>query len=103
MKKNSSQIPAPPKNFDIEEISKPSNEKDKMVVQAGEVEEWKHLKLQKARMRPYITGIVILAWVIYITIGITRLMTVGDVSLLLSSPVLFIGPLNIILNFYFER
>jgi len=103
MKENSSQNFDQPRYFDIEEVTKSLEEDDETIVQVGEVKEWKRLEIEKAQTRSYITGIVIAAWVICIVIGIARLIAVGDVSLLLGSPILFIGPLNIVLKFYFKR
>jgi hypothetical protein len=102
MTKDSSGDFSLPKNFDIDEVTT-SSEEEKTAIKAGNVETWERLELnEKAKTRPYIAGIVISLWVICTTIGLFRLATIGDVSLLISSPLLLIGPLNTVIKFYFN-
>jgi hypothetical protein len=101
MNNNSSQDLSQCNEFDIEEINESSNDEDENVVNAGEIEEWERLQIEKSKARPYITGIVISLWVICIIVGLIRWDISGDISLLISSPVLLIFPLRNVLKFYF--
>ena len=94
-----------PEPFDIEEVKTTSNEEGKVVyVEAGEVKTWKRLELsEKAKTRPYIVGAVISLWIACVVAGLYRWATAGDISLLISSPVLLVNPLHEILKFYFKE
>jgi hypothetical protein len=98
---NSSQDLSHCKDFDIEEVKESSNDEEENVVNAGEIEEWERLQVEKAKARPYITGIVISLWVICTIVGLIRWDISGDISLLISSPVLLIFPIRNVLQFYF--
>ena len=79
-------------NLDIEEVHASSNEADKEVVDAGKVEEWERLFAEKTKVRPYITGIVMLVWMIWTIVGLIRCAAVGDITLLITSPTILIFP-----------
>jgi hypothetical protein len=99
---SSSQDFRPPKDFEIEEVETLLDDEEKTVLKAGNVEKWERLELEKVKARPYITSIVISLWVICTIAGFIRWTTLGDVSLLISSPILLVGPLNEILRFYYR-
>ena len=101
MDNNSSQDLSHCKDFDIAEVTKTSNDEDTNIVNAGEIETWERLQVEKAKIRPYITGIVISLWAICTIVGLIRWDTTGDISLLIGSPVLLIFPLRNVLKFYF--
>jgi hypothetical protein len=103
MDKGSSQDFGLPEDFDIEEITNTSDEEEETVVIAGVVETWERLQVEKAKTRPYITGTVIVVWIICTIAGLIRWGTAGDISLLISSPVLLIFPLRQVLSFYFKE
>jgi hypothetical protein len=101
MNNNSSQDLSHCKDFDIEEVTETSNDEEKNVVNACEIETWERLQVEKAKARPYITGIVISLWILCIITGLIRWDTTGDSSFLICSPVLLILPLRNVLKFYF--
>jgi hypothetical protein len=101
--KISSQDFRPPKDFEIEEVKTSPEDQEKTVLEAGNVEEWQHLELkEKVKARLYITSLVISLWMICTIAGLIRWTSAGDASLLISSPILLIGPLHEILRFYYR-
>jgi len=88
-------------NFDVEDVEASSGKEEQNVVNAGEIETWKRLEIEKAKARPYITGVAMSIWVIWTIVGLIRCAIAGDISLLISSPALLVLPLSKVLNFYF--
>lgn len=89
-----------PEDFDIKEVSNALDEAND-VVYAGTVETWKMLEFaEKAKARPYITGIVLSVWAISIIGSAFRLLITGN-FLLIIPPALISVPLYIVLKFYF--
>src|SRR5260221_13828774 len=90
-----------PQDFDIEEAPTASNEATE-IVYAGTVESWRMLEFaEKAKIRPYITGIILSVWVIGIIASALRFLITGNFLLILP-PALISAPLYIILKFYFR-
>jgi hypothetical protein len=96
-----------PKRFkqdDIEEIKTPSIEDKDNVLDFGLVETWKRPVIsERTKLRPYITSIVMGLWVAGTAIGLVRFLMVGDISILIYSPVVLMVPLKAILDFYFKE
>ena len=93
--------PSAPKSFDIEEVSKASDEAND-VVYAGIVETWKMQELlEKAKVRPYIAGTVISIWAIDLIVSAIRFFITGNFLLIIPSAIISV-PLYIILRFYFR-
>lgn len=90
-----------PEDFDIEEVSNASDEASDALYE-GTVDTWKMLEFaEKAKVRPYITGIVLSAWAFGILASALRFMITGN-YLLIIPPALISVPLYIILKFYFR-
>src|SRR5258708_3650275 len=89
-----------PEDFDLEEVFTTSSETSD-IVYAGVVETWRELEFtEKAKARPYITGIVLSVWAIGIAVSAFRLLITGNFLLIIPSA-LISAPLYIILKFYF--
>jgi hypothetical protein len=106
MNKQSSKDFSQAKNFeveDIKEIETPSDE-DETVDKAGYVDAWKRLSFkEKAKARPFITGIVMALWAVSIVAGLVTWMTSKDITLLVASPVLMTLPVRQIVIYYFKE
>ncbi len=90
-----------PQDFDIEEVPTASNEATE-IVHAGTVEIWRMLEFaEKAKIRPYITSIIISVWAAGIIASALRFLITGNFLLILP-PALISAPLYIILKFYFR-
>ena len=101
MERDQSQEVTPPKDFDLEEILQASGEDDNTVY-GGKVEAWEILELiEKARIRPYITKIVISVWAITMIANVLRLLLTGDFSVAVPSALITV-PLYMTLKFYFK-
>ena len=99
--KYSSQDIQLPKDFEIEDVS--TSRDDETVVKAGEVGTWQDREeAEKIKWRSYITGIVVFIWTICTLVGLFRWLTLGDTLLLISSPILLLGPLGQVLKYYFR-
>jgi hypothetical protein len=99
--KHSSQDIELPKDFEIEDVE--TSRDDEAVVKAGEVGTWKDREeAAKVKWRPYITGIVVAIWTVCTLVGLFRWITLGDTLLLMSSPVLLLGPMGQVLKYYFR-
>ena len=90
-----------PGNFDVDEVSNDSDGVNH-VIYAGTIEMWKMQEFsERAKVRPYITGIVMSIWGISLIASALRLLITGDflpiIPLAAISP-----PLYIILRFYFR-
>jgi hypothetical protein len=94
----------PPVGFDIEEVSTSFDKEEKDVVNAGAIEAWERLvtkqNAEKSKLRPYITGLTMILWAIYIVVGLIRCILGGDTSLLISSSLWFV-PISAVFKFYF--
>jgi hypothetical protein len=91
-----------PKDFNIEEIEVPEEEKSHDIVFAGTVELWKQLELsEKAKVRPYIASIVISLWAIGTSLCLIRFLMTGD-FIFISPSTLLTVPIATILKFYFR-
>lgn len=90
----------PPKEFDLVDAEICSEEND--FLYAGQVKAWQQRELsEKAKIRPYITSAVILLWFISTTVSALSGLTTGN-FLLIVPPILIIGPLYIVLKFYYR-
>ncbi|SRR6266567_2307864 len=90
-----------PLDFDVEEVSDATDEAD-TVAYAGHVETWETLQFaEKAKARPYITGVVISIWAIGIIGSALKMFLTGNL-LLLVPPALISVPMYIVLRFYFR-
>ena len=90
-----------PQDFDIAEVANVPDETDN-VVDAGNIEDWKLLELsEKAKARPFITGIIVSVWAIDIVMSAIRFLITGDL-LLAIPPALISAPLYIVLRFYYR-
>ncbi len=90
-----------PQDIDVEEVSDASDEAN-TVVYAGHVETWEILQFaEKAKARPYITGIVISIWTIGVIASAIKMFLTGNL-LLLVPPALISVPMYIVLRFYFR-
>src|SRR5258708_4162705 len=91
----------PEEDFDVKEVSDASDEADDVVL-AGTVRPWEMLEYsEKAKARPYITGIVLSTWSISVIASALRLLFTGNL-LLFVPPVLIAAPLYLILRFYYR-
>ena len=99
---SSSQDFKPFQSFDIEEVEASANDEEGSILNEGAIEEWKHLEIEKAKARPYITSTVLLLWVVCTVVGLIIWTTTGNIAPLVSSPVLFTKPLLDILKFYYK-
>ena len=91
----------PAKDFDISEVS-PASYDVTEVIDAGTVEPWRMLEyVEKAKVRPYITGIVLSVWVTSIVASAIRFLITGNFLLIIPSALLC-GPLYILMKFYFR-
>jgi len=101
------QIHSFPKSFeknDIEEVELSSKEDKNDMRHFGVVETWKRPEVsERAKARPYIASVVMFLWVIGTTVGLIRFIAVGDISVLIYSPVVLMVPVKVILDFYFKR
>lgn len=92
-----------PKNFDIKDVEDSSNHEEGNLEKAGSIEIWKRLKFnEKAKARPFITGIVLLVWFTWVIVGLVRLVITGETFLLITSPALLSVPVYRIVKFYFS-
>lgn len=90
-----------PKDFDVEAPSNASDETQNTVY-AGTVEAWERLELsEKAKARPYITGIVVSTWTVSVIICVLRVLITGNLMFTIPQA-LFTVPLYIVLRFYFR-
>lgn len=90
-------------NFDIEEVEADPNEKQIDIADGGEVEPWKRLEhLEEAKIRKYITGTIIVLWIVWTLAGLTRFFYSGDTLLLITSPAMISVPLFKVLSYYFR-
>jgi hypothetical protein len=91
-----------PQPFEVGEI--PPEEYEENLESIGTVKDWREQLefLEKAKMRPYITGTVVSVWTSFLVACIVRFVITGD-ALPLVTPVLLSGPLSVILWFYYGR
>src|ERR1700730_4653314 len=90
-----------PEDFDIVEVANVPDETDS-VVDAGNIKNWKMLELsEKAKARPFITGIIVTVWGVGIVMSAIRFLITGN-FLLVIPPALISAPLYIVLRFYYR-
>jgi len=90
-----------PEDFDIDEVPPASNEATE-IVHYGTVEIWRiHEFAEKAKVRPYITSIIISVWAAGIIASALRFLITGNFLLILP-PAFISAPLYIILKYYFR-
>src|SRR6266851_3557498 len=88
-------------DFDIAEVTNIPDETDN-VVDAGNIEDWKLLELsEKAKARPFITGIIVSVWTVGIVMSAIRFLMTGN-FLLVIPPALISAPLYMVLKFYYR-
>ena len=88
-------------DFDINEVSDVSDQADAIVF-AGTVGSWEMQEYsEKAKARPYITGIVLSTWSISVIASALRFLLTSD-FLLFIPPALIAVPLYLVLRFYYK-
>ena len=90
-------------NNDITETLEPWDQEEKGV-NIGIVMPWKLPAIpEKEKTRSYITKTVMLLWAVGTLVGFVRYATVGDLSILIYSPVVLMAPLLSILDYYYRK
>jgi hypothetical protein len=90
-----------PEDFDITEVAHIPVETNN-IIDAGNIEDWKRLELsEKAKARPFITGIIVSVWAAGRVVSAIRFLITGN-FLLVIPPALISAPLYIILRFYYR-
>jgi hypothetical protein len=90
-----------PEDFDIAEVANVPDERNN-VIDAGNIEDWKTSEFsEKAKTRPFITGIIVSVWAIGIVMSAIDSLVRGNV-LLLIPPALISAPLYMVLRFYYR-
>ena len=90
-----------PEDFDVEEAFDTSDEADDVVF-AGTVRPWEMQEYsEKAKARPYITGVVLSTWSISVIASALRFLLTSD-FLLFIPPALIAVPLYLVLRFYYK-
>ena len=94
-----------PKDFEINEIKVSQANGKNEIDEAGFVQTWKPIALpretEKARLRPWITGITLFIWVVSIVVGLSRYLATGDATLFIGTNLLLL-PICMVLRFYYH-
>ncbi len=91
-----------PKGLDVNEVTDASDEAEN-VTDYVSVNEWQAKELtEKARLRPYLAGVVLSTWSVTIMASIIKLL-IGGTFLLAVPSILISVPVCIVLRYYFSR
>ena len=89
-----------PSGFDVDEVTIASPRSSE-VIHAGIVRGWEQLEIERAKLRPFITGIVLSTWVGVIVVSALKYVATGD-FLLFTPSALITVPLYLVLKFYYR-